>query len=235
MERVRVELERMIAGAAPQRAVRLLAESRLLHHIKEPLGLARLDTIKEMKALGELISPAARWAYIYLSLVISPSDVEEELKRLTFSKQQIKTIGSIHEAASLIGDRLRLEASEDASGLERIWKLAALQFGTKALSELLDIVKRDPHKEAQFAGISSGLLDILAMHGAAWLEELTVTNLAQLSVSGKELLSHVDRKAGPWMTALLQHLLEETALGHVENETDKLIDEAKRWVCNKLS
>ncbi|OXM88037.1 CCA tRNA nucleotidyltransferase [Paenibacillus rigui] len=236
MERVRMELERMIGGAAPHRAICLLIESGLLQQSKEPLRLAQLThekaTTADLNPLMKIAAPAARWAAIYLTIAGDADSVEEDLKRLTFSKQQIKDIVWIVAASIYIVEQAVIYnkgADENCDSLERSWKLAALQYGTKSMWELHSLICLDS-AAALLPSFPSGLLESLAANGADWLEELQITSLSELQLSGKDLLIHLNRKGGPWMSAVLQHLLEQTALGHIENQTEPLLEEAKRWV-----
>lgn len=237
MERVRMELERMLGGSAPHTALQYLASSRILRYAKVPLILQGLTAEQDWQAIAQLSSVTCRWAYLYLHFSRSAAELEEELKRLTFSNQQIREIAGVAAAAYDLIASMRSEAQAESSEMaqeERIWKLTALKFGPKALKELHYIITIDRRLDL-LTQADPGVVDRWAEKGLHWLDELKVTNLSELNLSGKQLLSGLNRKGGPWMSILLQYLLEETALGRLENRTDALLDEAGRWAERELT
>lgn len=239
MERVRMELERMLGGSAPHTALQYLAGSGLLRYTKAPLILQALHADQDWRAIAQLSSVTVRWAYLYLHFSRSAPEVEEELKRLTFSNQQIREIAAVAAAAYevLASKRSALSAESGASAqdeAERIWKLAALKVGPKALRELHDIIRADRRLDL-FAQADPADVERWAARGTDWLDELKVTKLSELNLSGNQLLSGLNRKGGPWMSVLLQYLLEEVALGRMENRTDTLLEEAVRWADRELT
>ncbi|PZE21918.1 CCA tRNA nucleotidyltransferase [Paenibacillus xerothermodurans] len=250
MERVRMELERMVAGANPERAVKLLACSRLLALTKEALLLAHLPQEQLSPGWGHLPEPAVKWAYLYLLVRVTPVQLEQELRKLTFAKQRVeeirRVVAAVYELAGqpgqsdvrsaqaaggqpvgTTGESQAVALTETAAPLERGWKLAALEYGAAALGSVIELARRVP-QVLQLSGISAEACKLISQHGADWLQEMPVQRIDQLDVRGKELLSHIGQPAGPWVAQVLQHLLRETALQRLANDKPALLAEAER-------
>ncbi|SFK91155.1 tRNA nucleotidyltransferase (CCA-adding enzyme) [Paenibacillus sp. 1_12] len=235
MERVRMELERMIAGADPVKALGLLAASGILRETKQALKLAWLDQKHMPAAIHLLSAPAARWTYLYVSIGLNAAEIEADMRVLTFSTEQIKRIYRVAAVTYSLRDEMLLITDEFKQGLmhekklELLWKLGALAYGKEACLTLHAILTVDPQwMESQ--GIDAVTSSVLLKRGVEWLDTLVVDSLKQLQVGGKELLAHMDKPPGPWVTEVLKHLLQETALGRLPNESDLLIVEAVRFV-----
>ncbi|MEK8127364.1 CCA tRNA nucleotidyltransferase [Paenibacillus filicis] len=99
MERVRAELERMLTGSDPNRALRLLEQSGLLSHTKAPLLWRSLPaSVSDWPDLRMLPEAGLRIAYVYGCLKASPADCAEDMRRLTFSGQQIGAVSALLNA-----------------------------------------------------------------------------------------------------------------------------------------
>jgi tRNA nucleotidyltransferase (CCA-adding enzyme) len=235
MERVRMELDRMITGSDPVKALELLVLSGILYETKKPLKLAQLEREPSFAVIGLLSASSERWTYLYLSLGLNAIEVEADMRVLTFSKLQMRVVcDAISATFMLAGDLLMIRSIKKQESaveleLEQIWKLAALTYGKEALRVLRTIWLVDP-QAAQYLGITSEVSSLVITSGEDWLNELIVDRLEQLAVGGKELLVHIHRPPGPWLAEVLRHLLHETALGRLVNEPNALITEAKRFV-----
>jgi len=226
MERVRMELERMIGGADPAQAVQLLIDSQILGFVKQPLKLAALTTEALSGHWSSLSEPLTKLAYLYLRVGIQPDDVGRELRQLTFSKQQLEHVRPIISASYQLGRMLADGA--DTAVLERAWKVTAVAYGTAACEAVLNIIEADPKALAEL-GVSDSLSVSLAENGFAWLKDMPVQSLVELKTNGKELLAHIGRPAGPWVARVLSHLLTEAALKNLSNEKEALLSEACRY------
>lgn len=235
MERCRAELERMLGGADPNRALELLAGSSALRHTKTDIELAKLDGIPSESWPDLLAIPSAdeRLVYLYLRLGLEASAITEDLKRLTFSNAQqdaaSRTAGAHRE--------LSASAAGGASGgnAREAWIRALLRYGADALLRLRRLYALDGHRllglrsleimdEARAAGEAA--LDAWILSGPAWLEAVPAGSLKELQVSGQDLVRHLGDKPGPWTGLLLSRLLEETALGRLSNDRDTLLTAA---------
>jgi tRNA nucleotidyltransferase (CCA-adding enzyme) len=150
MERVRSELQRMVEGPAPARAVRLLLASRLWRHFKKQLGLPfemwLAQPTSALDAVSALPQQHARWAMLLLLLQAPTDAVRSALQELTFSRADTDAVVGVlalHER--LAGQLLPLAAAGPASHelelaqLERVWKLAAVGHGRETAQTALRV------------------------------------------------------------------------------------------------
>lgn len=125
MERICIELDKMVGGAGPHRAAAWVAASGLLPRAKEPLppsfaqaagGSSRRPALRVGQAGGsnrgvppltaaltQLPDKDDRWAAVFLALRLTPEDAEETLQRLRFPIRRTAAIRSVvlmHEAAA---------------------------------------------------------------------------------------------------------------------------------------
>jgi tRNA nucleotidyltransferase (CCA-adding enzyme) len=124
MERIAIELDKMVGGAGPHRAAAWLAASGLLPRAKDPLppsftGAAcggRRPALRVGQAGGRnrgvppltaaltlLPNKDDRWAAVFLALRLSPEDAEATLARLRFPVRRttgIRSVVLLHEAAA---------------------------------------------------------------------------------------------------------------------------------------
>ncbi|MFD0680885.1 MULTISPECIES: CCA tRNA nucleotidyltransferase [unclassified Paenibacillus] len=226
MERVRMELERMIDGAAPAHAVQLLMDSQLLEYLKQTLRLADLKQVKLARGWSSLKEPLYKWAYLYLCIGVSAAEAELELRQLTFSKQQLEQVRQIIAVAHHLSRQLTDKTDEAA--LQEAWKLSAVTYGQQAVVGLHEIVTAAPEVLARFE-VEAKWSEILIKSGLDWLKDMPVHSLEDLELGGKELLAHISKPAGPWVSRVLAHLLREAALQRLTNERDLLLAEAERY------
>ncbi|MEC0269793.1 CCA tRNA nucleotidyltransferase, partial [Paenibacillus anseongense] len=138
MERVRSELQRMIDGPAPARAVRLLLASRLTAHLKKQLPLpferwlAWDDALDAVSALEEQHD---RWSMLLMLLEVPADVVRTALQELTFSRAD----GDAVEAVLALREAVAASAADPAP-LERVWKLGAVRSGIAAARALLRLL-----------------------------------------------------------------------------------------------
>jgi tRNA nucleotidyltransferase (CCA-adding enzyme) len=229
MERVQVELDKMLAGAAPQRALHFVAASGLLFHLKEPFLDETLISMREAYQTGKAISLFnrlheleaidARWAAIAIALKLSLDAAKQALQVLRFSNSRSKlilTIIEIHKCME-INAKLTNEHEMHAGWLDII-----IRFGKSEASEWLLII-REVHTAPET--FSTDLLNRLN----GWLEDIPVTTLKQLKISGRDLTSQMQRDAGPWVKEHLGRLLQLVAIGELQNQKEALLEQASLW------
>ncbi|KPV55358.1 tRNA CCA-pyrophosphorylase [Paenibacillus sp. A3] len=228
MERIRAELERMLGGSDPNRALELLAGSRALRHAKQELLLSGLDKETEWPLLSRLTEMEHRLAFIYIRLGTAPADVEEDMIKLTFSRQQMETVKRIVGAhTALVSGLDDATECDEEPYLRRVWIAAALTYGISALRTLREIylLEDAPIRTDNVKSVRA--VDVWRRLGSVWLEQMPVSALAELAVGGKELMSHLGVKGGPWTGRLLHRLLESAALGELRNDKELLLAAAK--------
>lgn len=229
MERVQVELDKMLAGAAPQRALHYAAASGLLFHLKEPfleeteLSLKEAgrsaNTARQFAYLHMLGTVDLRWAALAIGLQLSVEATEQALQVLRFSNSRSKTIASL---VVLHKEMLSNIEQVDEHKLKTAWLYTVIRFGKRPASDWLAIM-RTLHASPQ--SFSSGLLIRLER----WLSDVTISTLKQLKISGRDLSNHLQREAGPWVSERLNRLLLSVALGELENDKHVLLQQASQW------
>jgi tRNA nucleotidyltransferase (CCA-adding enzyme) len=228
MERVRSELQRMIDGPAPARAVRLLLASRLTAHLKKqlPLPFERwLAWDDALDAVSALEGQHDRWSMLLMLLEVPADVVRTALQELTFSRADgdaVVAVLALREAVAA--------SPSDPAPLERVWKLGAVRSGiaaAHALLRLLRALQPSNGQRGELALFLEATAPELVRRGEVWLSEVPCFSLKELAISGKDLASELSMQPGPWMGKLLQELLEKTALGELPNERELLLHAAR--------
>ncbi|MDQ0889106.1 tRNA nucleotidyltransferase (CCA-adding enzyme) [Paenibacillus sp. V4I9] len=239
MERVRSELQRMVEGPAPARAVRLLLASRLTAHLKKqlPLPFERwLAWDDALDAISALEGQHDRWAMLLMLLEMPADTVRTALQELTFSRADCEAVVAVLALREAVAAQLTSGASQNAAlvqdpaPLERVWKLGAVRRGeaaARALLRLLQVLPQCPEQRGELARFLQTAAPELLRRGDAWLKEVPCFSLKELAISGTDLAEELGRQPGPWMGILLQQLLERTALGEIRNERESLLQAAR--------
>jgi tRNA nucleotidyltransferase (CCA-adding enzyme) len=237
MERVRAELERMIGGGDPNRALQLLLRSGLLRHLKASLPVAAPPEgaavwADKLMPLTLFDSEPLRWAYVAVSLGLASEQVRAALKRLTFSNERIQAIAGVVAANEAVGS-VDVEIQTNAEALAEIrWKRSTVRFGDLCMRDLLALYNVD--SETGIYRINPAeqrdcvrIREIYKTSGGRWLEEMPAKQLQELAVTSRELLGLLGGKPGPWLGRLLAHLLDRVAIGALANDSERLAEEAK--------
>lgn len=220
MERVYAELKRMIGGAAPYRAIALLAESGLLRWTKERLRLPRSLGLRgggeeePLSRLGSVPEPISRWIFWFALMELPPEEASLCCKAL-------RTSGSFESGlVRALGFHRALRHAPPPS-TRSAWITAALQYGADAAERW--------HRGAEpFAPVPDlQWMQPFAASGSRWLDEMSVKHRKDLAVSGEDLLKLSGRKRGPWVSHLIDRLLRETALGELANDREAQLARAK--------
>ncbi|WP_248925464.1 CCA tRNA nucleotidyltransferase [Paenibacillus hamazuiensis] len=227
LERVRAELERMIEGAHPNRALLLLAESGVLRQLKADVGMPlEAEAVKRWKPLHVLVNPLQRWGYLFIALAAEAEAVKESLRTLTFAKTKLEQI-----AQRVAADRKMQEAVRSAGGalnaLGDLWKRTTLQYGISCMEDLAAIYRLDPGVGLELPDdVIVQAREAFAAGGAAWIEEMPTVRMSDLAITGTELTQHLQQRPGPWVGELLHRLLTLTATGALANDKQVLLDKA---------
>ncbi|MBD0380554.1 CCA tRNA nucleotidyltransferase [Paenibacillus sp. WST5] len=243
IERVRSELERMIEGPAPARAVRLLLASRLMAHLKKQLPLpfemwlAHDDALDAVSALS---GQQTRWALLLMFLETPADTVRTALQELTFSRADTDAVVAVLSLREWLAAQLTVGGGDprdaaletaDPATLARVWKLGAVRRGEAAARMLLQVLRALPqqHTEArgELARFRQTVVPLLVRHAETWLSEIPCLSLKELAITGADVTEALDEKPGPWMGVLLQQLLERVALGELRNDRQTLLHAAR--------
>jgi tRNA nucleotidyltransferase (CCA-adding enzyme) len=219
MERVRAELERILAGSDPLRGLRLLVETGLYRWFKHgmdwpPDRWAESLRFEPLSSIGRLNEPHLRWGLWLIALQCDAEEARVFLKKLTCSNAVIRKL------TALAAWHHRVPALKTG----RDWKRAALQSGKETAYDWLKIA------EVAFAGQAAGGWDRRRqLEAESWLREMPITGIRELAVTGHEL-KDLPGMSGPRIGETLDRLAEAVALGELPNRKDKLLEQAARWM-----
>lgn len=230
MERVQVELDKMLAGAVPQRALHFAAASGLLFHMKEPFleetelslkeaGRSATTTL-QFSRLHTLEAIDLRWAALAVGLQLSVEATQQALQVLRFSNSRSKSISSI---VTIHKEMMILSKQEGEREIHAGWVNIVIRFGKQPAGDWLEVLRtlQAPQNLSITIDLISRLTD--------WLAAITVSALKQLRISGRVLTKHLQREAGPWVSEYLNRLLLLVAVGALENDEQILLQHALQW------
>lgn len=221
MERVRVELDKIVDGHDPFRGLCLLADSGLMRYCKRkgPFGdtdepWQQLKSSKRLPHMPRLGTSELRWAALCLELGLSQAQAGELLTALVFSNKAKRTVTQLiqlNSEAVQWGTKERFVRSLLAAGESMMRQWLALAEWRAACNDPSD-ADGDAEK---IRNVSS------------WLAEIQVTSLRELSITGGDLAA-LGLK-GERLGSALQHLLFEVAMGRVPNRKDALLSRAQNY------
>lgn len=229
MERVGAELDKMIEGRSPDRAVKLLAESGLTRHFKQPVDwpLAKWDDVPEPVAgvkLTGVTGPELRWTALFVLLDMSSGQAREAMKQLKFSGKKSSAIVKLLQMDEWMRQHRNVIDAENAPESFEAFAGGCVAYGKPVAAEWLKLALWQT--EALYDRNWRQVLEL----GPEWIERIPADRVTDLAVNGTELAAELDKPAGPWLGKLLQELLEETAKLNIRNERDALMHEAKNRV-----
>jgi tRNA nucleotidyltransferase (CCA-adding enzyme) len=227
MERIRMEMEKIIEGRFPSRGLRLLLESGLYRHFKGGLTLP-LDKLQDsdfhtLENISELTDDDTKWVVLLLCVGLSSEDAQRLMELWTFSKKRAARI----YAPMLLNEKL----SANHKPLEEHWKVTALEYGKDAAGCWLEAVKlvNEHHPDRDILKLPPDTVRLLLLRGREWLNEMKVEHVRDLRISGNDI-SKLFTKPGPWISETQRELLKKAATGKVENEFKALLRQAKIYV-----
>lgn len=236
MERVSAELDKMIAGRAPDRAVRLLIDSRLPRHFKQPIDwpLSRWEHCPELflrERLRAIDGSENRWAALFVLMEADPASAKAAMKGLKFSGKKTDAIGRLLQTNDRIKERAARMTFRDESASDE-----ANEFAFEIIADCCITVGKKVVRDwfALAAWQSEALGDPrfrpFIERGSEWLAGVPVDRVNDLAVNGSEVAAELGEKPGPWLGRLLNELLAQAARRKVPNEREALLRQAKTIV-----
>lgn len=218
LERFRVELEKLMEGKTPSRGLRLLHRSGLLRHARVPFTY---EPEEDLIAEIDEIPPdhhGIRWALLLYACGVKSEAAHGYLRDWTFpnaEREEIAGILSVGEA---------VQAMDGISPYREQWLRTVLRFGPEAAGQWL-------HMAGRIAGQRPDAYprEVLA-NAREWTLQMGIYHIADLSVTGRDLLGLTGRKGGPWIGEILGELLLKVASQNLPNDKEILIDEVKRVI-----
>lgn len=237
MERVRVELEKMLSGPDPLRGLEMLGRSGLLACIKVPVPWEQCegDALSGMVQLPDEL----RWGLLLLSCRLTSEAADELLRAWTFSNAvRLRLVHLLEWEAELVshavvigGDSASDKMKDEA--LRRTWIRLLIKLGRDTASDWLELNKTLP---VSFRGLSPEADKQVARTeelANVWTKQAAVIRIKDLSITGNVLVQAMNRPGGPWLGQTMERLLLAAACGDIPNETEALLQEAKRVISSE--
>ncbi|ODP28114.1 Polynucleotide adenylyltransferase [Paenibacillus nuruki] len=239
-ERIRVEMEKMIAGPYPYHGIELLLSSGLIPYMKVdvPCEKLNLDLLRSLESLPS--SPLVlRWTLIALALGMDEQQIKQYFKSWTFPNTITDQASKIvrmnqrlydgiveQESVSLVENEVVIESTSSID-----------QSYVRFVSCVLDYGKEiAQHWRTLYAVLSSTQqqrLSTIGQQADSWLEQLTIYSLADLPIKGQEVLEYVKIPAGKWLGELFNEILLVVATGQLENNKEAILHYADQALVRK--
>ncbi|GAB6990271.1 CCA tRNA nucleotidyltransferase [Paenibacillus pini] len=219
VERIRTEMEKLMASSHPVKGLALLERSGMMQFARIPFTyhpdhavISLLDHVPDSET-------AVRWVILFNACGISGAEAARILKQWTFSNERIQEITSIlyidneviHCMNSISNEQMKIK-----------WIQLTIQYGKVAAKRWLflrNILNMGPTE--------------LTLAASCWLKDMTVYSLNELNITGTEVITVAERKSGPWVGDTLKHLLLKVASGDLDNDRTALIEEVKRVISDE--
>ncbi|MGM9928175.1 MAG: CCA tRNA nucleotidyltransferase [Bacillus sp. (in: firmicutes)] len=208
VERILVELDKLLQGPQVQQALNLLIETGLYAYLP---GLQHKKKLLQQVAqfdLRQLTSLEEKWAVI-VHYVVSVDDVESFLRSWKMSVKRIRQIEAI----------VRLLAQKKNDHIDR------LQLFTNGVDCMLSVSRVYNFLHYQEPRKNDGYIE--EMWG-----NLPIQHLSQLAINGHHLLQWTNKAKGPWIRDVMQLIVEKVIKEEIPNEVEAIKEEVHR--CNLI-
>ncbi len=239
-ERIRVEMEKMIAGPYPYHGIELLLSSGLVPYMKVdvPCEKLNLDLLRSLESLPS--SPLVlRWTLIALALGMDEQQIKQYFKSWTFpntiTDQASKIIrmnqrlydGIVEqESVSLVENEVVIESTSSIDQSYVRFVSCVLDYGKEIAQHWRTLYAVLPSTQQQ-------RLSTIGQQADSWLEQLTIYSLADLPIKGQEVLEYVKIPAGKWLGELFNEILLVVATGQLENNKEAILHYADQALVRK--
>lgn len=205
-ERIRDEMTKMIEGEHPLIAIELLAASGLLPFVDWNRIFSRFFSHPCKERLEETSDPFSRWALLFAISSLEAEQAYQHLVHWRFPKQ------FAHEV------RLLLCFLQTTVTHEWMAKKILLEYDWKIIRVGLMIKRWTKGKEPY---LEESIWE-------QWNAMIPIRQSKELALKGPELIQEFDRKAGPWLGKLINHLYEQVAIWGLPNEKEALLEKARK-------
>ncbi|MBA4494488.1 CCA tRNA nucleotidyltransferase [Paenactinomyces guangxiensis] len=207
VERVTAELEKMWKARRASKGIGILFTCGLIYSLP-PFNNWKIQDVPGPDQLAPMDwtdDRIIRWAYLLFCCGVSSDNAQSRLREFRLSNTDIAAITSCFRLGAewkslteTTAKRLLL-----TEGLTNVLKASGL-------AKLLRRLPADVFLDKQLQ---------------KWWDEMPVTQVRELDISGKELVEHCQQPAGPWVKKTLAYLLEKVALGQLPNQKNVLLKE----------
>ncbi len=231
MERVRTEWELMLQSKEAGLAIQLLADSGMLKRTRNELAYRFVwnERIRIITSwIDQMPIGLGRWGIWAWASELSPGVLRTQLQRMTCSKHQandiVKSLQAFLEWYEFICNHLH---EEDAVKLQ--WKRGIVKYERVCMCAVLEMIQifHRMNSESFYGPFSIELLDcsrieFVISSSKVWDEEVKVTNARELAISGHQVMQILKKTPGPWLSEVINHLIDVTAIGEIPNHLDVL-------------
>lgn len=169
-------------------------------------------TFTPLTKMTSLKDENQRWALWLIALGCDEQSAKAYLRSLSCSNQSICNITQL----------IAWSEAMDEIASEQDWKLAVLRLGKTPTVSWITMVNKSG------LAVEKAYRDEIIANAIRWMEQMPVYEVKELAINGHDLLSALPLK-GPAIRTVLQKLLEQVALGKLENKKADLIAYATRW------
>lgn len=239
-ERIRVEMEKMIAGPYPYHGIELLLSSGLVPYMKVdvPCEKLNLDLLRSLESLPS--SPLVlRWTLIALALGMDEQQIKQYFKSWTFPNTITDQVSKIIRMNQRLYDGIVEQESVSLTENEVVIESTSSidQSYVRFVSCVLDYGKEiAQHWHTLYPVLPSTYqqrLSTIGQQADSWLEQLTIYSLADLPIKGQEVLEYVKIPAGKWLGELFNEILLVVATGQLENNKEAILHYADQALVRK--
>ncbi len=239
-ERIRVEMEKMIAGPYPYHGIELLLSSGLVPYMKVdvPCEKLNLDLLRSLESLPS--SPLVlRWTLIALALGMDEQQIKQYFKLWTFPNIITDQVSKIirmnqrlydgvieQESVSLAENEVVIESTSSIDQSYVRFVSCVLDYGKEIAQHWHTLYAVLPSTQQQ-------RLSTIGQQADSWLEQLTIYSLADLPIKGQEVLEYVKIPAGKWLGELFNEILLVVATGQLENNKEAILHYADQALVRK--
>lgn len=242
IERIRIEMEKMIAGPYPYHGIELLLSSGLIPHMKVNVPCQDLhqDLLRSLEQLPA--SPSIlRWTLIALALGMNEQQIKIIFKSWTFPNIMTDQVSKIIRMNERLYDGVvQLESTalsateykhalDDHANIHQSYVLfvsCVLDYGKEIARQWHTLFPVLPQQYQQ-------RLAIIGNQADKWLQQLTVYSLADLPIKGQDILQHVNITAGKWLGELLNEILLLVATGQLDNHQEVILHYAEQALARR--
>lgn len=216
LERVKQELDRLLAGDHVDQGLELLVQSRLLESIPHALETKLQQAIVniDQRLLVVFTQPLTRWFILLRDL--ADSEFAYLLKGLSFSKKDQQELLLLRELEGI----LRADLSEESL------KACLLKYKESSLAEMIALVAG--YTVVDSAEESANTAEYWLGRLTAISESLVVRSLADLEVNGNDLVNEFAIDPGRQIGEIMEELLYRVVFRGIANEKRTLLLEAAK-------
>lgn len=239
-ERIRVEMEKMIAGPYPYHGIELLVSSGLIPYMKVdvPCEKLNLELLRSLESLPS--SPLVlRWTLIALALDMDEQQIKQYFKSWTFPNIITDQVSKIvrmnqrlydstveHQSVSMTENEVAIKPTSSIDQPYVSFVSCVLDYGKEIAQHWRTLYPVLPPEYQQ-------QLSIIGHQADSWLEQLTICSLADLPIKGQEVLEYVKIPAGKWLGELFHEILLVVATGQLENNKKAILQYADQALVRK--